>query len=96
MVSPLFAFAGIWEGDACALLTTKANDLVRPAHDRMPVILDPRNYAGWLDPSITDPALFTDWLRPYPADAMETFMVWDFVNDSRHEGPACAEPLTLA
>jgi hypothetical protein len=52
LVGGEFAFAGLWETcrdhdgnevEACALLTTEAND-------RMPVILDPRHYAGWLDP----------------------------------------------
>src|SRR5262249_56847369 len=56
----LFAFAGLWETsrdrdgkelEVCAILTTEANELVRPAHDRMPVILDPRHYADWFDPS---------------------------------------------
>jgi len=56
--------------EACAIRTTEANELVRPAHDRMPVILDPRHYAEWLDPSLTDPTRFADWLRPYPAGAM--------------------------
>src|SRR5262249_40152984 len=75
----LFAFAGLWEvgrdkdgneAEACAILTTEANELVRPAHDRMPVILDPRHYAEWLDPALTDPSVFADWLRPYPTDLM--------------------------
>jgi putative SOS response-associated peptidase YedK len=66
-----FAFAGIWEAwngpdgealESCAILTTEANELVRSVHERMPVILDPRHYAEWLDPGLTDPALFADWL----------------------------------
>jgi putative SOS response-associated peptidase YedK len=101
----LFAFAGLWETcrdrdgnevEACAILTTEPNELVRPAHDRMPVILDPRHYAGWLDPSLTDPALFADWLRPYPADAMMAYPVSPLVNNARHEGPDCAQPLATA
>src|SRR5262249_19769209 len=72
-----FAFAGLgecWQGPAgpvesCAVLTTAANDLVKPVHDRMPVILDPRHYEGWLDPGLTDPSLLRSWLRPWdPAD----------------------------
>jgi len=55
-----FAFAGLWErwqGDdgepveTCAILTTEANALVRPVHDRMPVILAPEDDAAWPDPT---------------------------------------------
>jgi putative SOS response-associated peptidase YedK len=98
----LFAFAGLWqtgrdrdgkEEEACLILTTEPNELVRPAHDRMPVILDPQHYAGWLDPNLADPALFGDWLRPYPADAMTAYPVSPLVNSARHEGPDCAAPV---
>ena len=55
------AFAGLWErwrdrthGDtpwlhSCTVVTTTANDLMAPIHDRMPVILDPRSWDAWLD-----------------------------------------------
>jgi putative SOS response-associated peptidase YedK len=97
-----FAFAGLWkvwhspDGEAlesCAILTTEANDLMRPIHDRMPCILDPRHYAGWLDPGLTDPALLLPWLRPYPSEVMTAFPVRDFVHDPRNEGIACVMPL---
>lgn len=60
-----FAFAGLWErwskGDgepieSCTILTTAANELVKPYHDRMPVILSPGDYDAWLDPATTDGA----------------------------------------
>lgn len=47
----LFAFAGLWDAWhgadgppllTCCIVTTEANDLVKPLHDRMPVILDRR------------------------------------------------------
>src|SRR5262245_49539638 len=53
-----FAFAGLWEywkpanGDAiesCTIMTTEANELVKPYHDRMPVILPTVHYDHWLD-----------------------------------------------
>jgi hypothetical protein len=56
------AFAGLWErwsgphGDGpetCTVLTTEANDLVRPSHERMPVILPAEFYGDWLDPKAT-------------------------------------------
>jgi putative SOS response-associated peptidase YedK len=84
------------EEEACLILTTEPNELVRPAHDRMPVILDPQHYSGWLDPNLTDPALFGDWLRPYPAEAMTAYPVSSLVNNARHDGPECVQPLTPA
>jgi putative SOS response-associated peptidase YedK len=98
-----FAFAGLWEVwnnpdgtplESCVLLTTEANDLLRPLHDRMPCILDRRHYAGWLDPNLTDPTRFADWLRPFPSNSLMAYPVSTFVNDARHEGPNCARPLT--
>jgi putative SOS response-associated peptidase YedK len=56
-----FAFAGLWEHwegpegkaiDSCTILTTTPNDLLRPLHHRMAVILNPENYNLWLDPAI--------------------------------------------
>ncbi|MDE2686619.1 MAG: SOS response-associated peptidase [Chloroflexota bacterium] len=52
------AFAGIWSTeraddgdiDTCVVITCAANDLVAPLYHRMPVILQPEMYRGWLDP----------------------------------------------
>ena len=75
-----FAFAGIWEAwegpdhstlETCAILTTAANELVGPIHDRMPVILSTAGYAAWLDPAIEDPRQLAPLLAPYPSDEME-------------------------
>ena len=55
----LLAFAALWERrcvrgskpvETCAILTTEANVVVRPVHDRIPVILTPGDFAAWLDP----------------------------------------------
>src|SRR5262249_21282791 len=96
-----FAFAGLWERwqapggptvESCALLTTEANDLVRPVHDRMPVIMDPDAFGAWLDPAVRDPAALGLLLRPYPAEAMTACPVGSWVNNPRNEGPACLAP----
>ncbi len=72
---PPFAFAGLWRDDALAegpaytMVTTTANEVVKPIHpSRMPVILDPGTYETWLHGS-TDEA--QGLLRPYPAAQME-------------------------
>ncbi len=91
-----FAFAGIWsiwddpEGNripTCAIITTSANELLRPIHHRMPVIL-PRNMEGfWLDRSIEDPSRLRSVLTPYPDDAMEAYEVSTLVNSVANDGP---------
>ena len=78
----LFAFAGLWEGGTCTILTTAANDLMRPLHDRMPVILDPASEASWLERAA---------FSPFSADRMEAYPVDTWVNSPKHEGPRCIE-----
>ncbi len=95
-----FAFAGLWErwerdGEelrTCAILTTGANDLMRPVHDRMPVILPREEYEMWLDPELRDPAPLLPLLAPYPSEAMTVYPVSRAVNRPSNDGPACVEP----
>jgi len=97
-----FAFAGLWETwespdgsplDSATILTTEANELMRPIHDRMPMILAPEDYARWLDPA-TDPGELSALLRPYPSDEMTAYPVSTYVNSPTHDGPRCIESLT--
>jgi putative SOS response-associated peptidase YedK len=98
-----FAFAGLWEAWrqesgppllTCCILTTAANKLVRPVHDRMPVILEPRYFGTWIDRKVQDPAILAPMLRPFAADRMRAFPVKPWVNDARHEDARCLEPVT--
>jgi putative SOS response-associated peptidase YedK len=95
----VFAFAGLWEpavapdaAPTCAILTTEPNEIARPIHDRMPVILDPADYARWLDPAVTIPAEVRPLLRPFPATAMTAFPVTTAVNNPAYDDPACLTP----
>jgi putative SOS response-associated peptidase YedK len=97
-----FAFAGLWERwggpdgtalDSCAIVTTTANDLLRPLHDRMPVILAPKDYDLWLDPSLQDVECLLPLLRPYPAEEMTAYPVSTRVNNPAHDAPDCIDPL---
>lgn len=97
-----FAFAGLWEQwqpegaeaiTSCTLLTTVANDCLRPVHDRMPVILNPQDYETWLDPTLHDPDRLQSLLHPYPATAMEAFAVSSAVNRPSHDAPDCIQPI---
>jgi len=97
----LFAFAGIWAqvaspGSAeplhsCAILTCAPNSLMRPIHDRMPVILDPDAESNWLDPERPPEELFS-LLAPAPDDLLVAREVADLVNNVREDGPALIEP----
>ncbi len=70
----------------CCLITTAANDVVKPFHDRMPAILSPDDYATWLDAGSTPKAAHA-LLRPYPADLMEAVEANPLVNSPKNEGP---------
>jgi len=67
--------------ESCALLTTEANELIAPMHDRMPVIVAPENYELWLNASEKDSATLQPLLTPYPPDKMYARPVSLRVND---------------
>ena len=91
-----FAFAGLWEtwtnpaGEtihSCTIVTTAPNDLTRPIHDRMPVILLPENESVWLNHSIEDASELNGLLTPYPASEMEAYPVSPMVNSPANDIP---------
>lgn len=93
--SPL-AFAGLWSRwhpdsgepiDTYTIITTAANELMGPIHNRMPVIVPPDQYRQWLEGA--EPQ---GLLRPYPPDEMEAVAVSTTVNNTRNETPECIEP----
>ena len=94
-----FAFAGLWERwekgeepvESCTLITTEANGVVSPVHDRMPVILRSEDYARWLDPQEQPPEALKAFLAPLPDDWMAAHPVSKFVNNPRNESPRCVE-----
>jgi len=97
-----FAFAGLWESwqgpdhshiESFTVLTTEPNDVVRPIHNRMPVILDESDYGLWLDPAVEEPRVLAPLLKPYQADSMECYAVGLEVNNPRHEDASCVEPI---
>ncbi|MBD1804571.1 SOS response-associated peptidase [Microcoleus sp. FACHB-SPT15] len=93
-----FAFAGLWEQwqdatgeeiESCTVLTTEANDLMRPIHNRMPVILEPKNYDLWLDAEATKPELLQLLLHPYPTEEMTAYPVSTAVNKPTNDSAEC-------
>jgi putative SOS response-associated peptidase YedK len=95
-----FAIAGLWERwekgesplETFTLLTTTANELVQPLHDRMPVILPAEHIARWLDPDCRDVATLMDLLQPFPAEQMRRLAVSTRVNYVRYDDPECLLP----
>jgi putative SOS response-associated peptidase YedK len=88
----LFALAGItalWRGvRSVSLITTDPNPLMRPIHDRMPVIVAPEDYAAWLDPSRRDAAELMRFVRPYPAERMSAYRVGPRVSKPENDDPS--------
>jgi len=108
------AFAGLWEiwrdaaiedADApdawvrsCTIITTRANGVLAPIHDRMPVVLDEKSWDEWLDPANHDLDALGALLVPAPDDWVEAYPVSTRVNSPRNNDAELvtqAEPETL-
>jgi len=98
----LMCFAGLWETwkqkDSAqeplrtfTILTTSANALVAPLHDRMPVILPQEAWRTWIDARST-PGEIQSLMAPLDSGAMECWRVTPRMNNARHESPDCAVP----
>jgi len=96
------AFAGLWEHwedgeggvvESCTILVGPPNERIRPVHDRMPIILPPRDWSLWLDPGVSDPAVLRPLLAPFPAEAMAAAPVSRRVNNPGNEGPELIAPV---
>lgn len=93
--------AGLWdmwrdpEGEELytfSIITTDANSLLHPIHNRMPVIMDEMAGAQLLDPVFATAKTLEILLQPFPCELMEAYEVSLLVNDPRHDSPACIEP----
>jgi putative SOS response-associated peptidase YedK len=98
----VFAFAGIWDTcpdadgnplEAFVILTCAPNDTMRPIHNRMPVILDPRDYRAWLDPRVESDEALAALMVPAPDDRLTAYPVTSHVNSPAHDDASCVEPL---
>ncbi len=100
----VFGFAGIYEPanettgnrPSCAILTTEANPLMRTIHARMPVILEPDDYAGWLCPTPQQTAALEKLLRPYRPDDLVATPVSSRVNNVRNNDRDLLRPVEEA
>lgn len=86
----VFGFAGLWEEwldkqtgeltETCTIITTEANEVLKPVHDRMPVILKSNDYDFWLDEKVKDTGKLQNLLVPYSAKEMDSHAVSRSVN----------------
>ena len=91
------SLAGLWEHwqspdgsviETCAIITTTANQLMAPIHDRMPVILPLESIASWLEPN-TRPDEVSNLLRPCASEVLAAYTVSNLVNNPRFDSPSC-------
>jgi putative SOS response-associated peptidase YedK len=95
-----FAMAGLWEhwendGSTlltCTIITTAANDVLAPVHDRMPVIFSPANARRWIDPGTTSKADLYDLMDAPGGNAMRYWEVGQGVNNPRNDDAGLIEP----
>jgi putative SOS response-associated peptidase YedK len=106
-----FAFAGLWESwtarqdgygykegdcvESVTIITTDANRKIHPIHHRMPVILEPGDYAAWLE-AANDREILQSLLKPFPEEPMAFYRVGLTVNNVRNDNSDCLQPLATA
>ena len=90
-----FAMAGLWEKweelQTFTIIVTEGNSLMKPIHDRMPVILPPDTWDHWL--TAKDPGIPTALLMSYPASKMMAYKVSTRVNSPKNNDAAVTEPM---
>jgi putative SOS response-associated peptidase YedK len=103
------AMAGLWEvwrdpsvaeheGEllrTCAVVTTGANTLMAPIHDRMPVLLEARDWAAWLDPATEDLEGLAALLVPADPRVLDCYPVTPRVNSVRENDAGLLEPASV-
>ncbi|MEI2297506.1 SOS response-associated peptidase [Ensifer sp. MJa1] len=99
----IVAFAGLMETwssadgsevDTAAIMTTAANASIRQIHDRMPVVIQPEDFARWLDCKTQEPREVADLLAPVAEDYFEAIPVSDKVNKVANTGPDIQDAVT--
>ncbi|WP_336825303.1 SOS response-associated peptidase [Sporosarcina sp. USHLN248] len=98
----IFGIAGLYEKyvapsgmiiHTCTAITTEPNELMRPIHDRMPVILHKEDEAMWLDPKNNDIHSLQSLLKPFNEEQMEAYIVSSQVNSPKNNEKALIMPI---
>ncbi len=98
----VFGLAGLWEvwrspeGEtvrSCTIITTDANEFMKPIHNRMPVILHKEDYGLWLSPDEEPVDVLQGLLKPYDSSLMRAYEVSKMVNRPGNDVPECIAPV---
>jgi putative SOS response-associated peptidase YedK len=98
----LFGIAGLWESwkspdgrviYTCTAITTEPNELMKPIHDRMPVILRRDEEAAWLDPRNHDVDFLGNMLQPFDEEQMDAYSVSSAVNSPKNNEESLIVPV---
>ncbi len=97
-----FGFAGlfnIWTSPdgsqicTCTIITTDANRLLEPVHNRMPVIIGRDDQEKWLSPDNKDGEKLKELLKPFSSEDMDYYAVSTQVNSPSYNSPDCIKPM---
>lgn len=95
-------FAGLWDKwkgnngsviESCTILTTSSNNLLKPIHDRMPVIIHPNEYELWLDREMNEPDKLKSIFQPYPSEMLTLYRISNLVNKTDYDKDDCIKPV---
>lgn len=99
------ALAGLWEHwqehggavtvESVTILTTVAAEPLSRLHHRMPVVLEPEDFALWLDPDAKAVEALRGLLQPAAPGILELIPVSSYVNKAANEGERCIAPVEL-
>ena len=96
-----FTFAGLWDSwkkpdgamlQTFTIITTEPNELLRPIHNRMPVMLTDDDAKVWISADGGELSHLLALLKPLPAELMDAYDVSPLVNNPRNNLPDCAAP----
>jgi putative SOS response-associated peptidase YedK len=96
-----FGLAGLWETwrgpddrtlETCAFITTDPNEIMRPIHIRMPVMLSLDQCQTWLKPGPLTPDELATLLAPPPDETVSPIAVSQYVSNVRNDDPGCIAP----
>jgi len=96
------AFAGLWETwsgpngeeiETACIVTTTANRVLAPIHDRMPVVIAPEAFDLWLDSARVNAATAAALIMPAPDNLFEAYEISTAVNRTANDSAALIEPL---